>query len=376
MSLAQQFDKFQRQGLFRFLCLVEAQRRAEAEPEVKAINAENSVRLMSIHQSKGLEFPVVAVADLGKRFNLADLRAEIILDERFGLCPQIKPPHTGKRYPSLPYWLAKRRQTKELLGEELRLLYVAMTRARDMLLLSLSVSESTLEKRWARTGENAGLWFSEQGLNDYPVSSLRETKLLRWFFHDEKKLLTAAEAGTDGPDSELNGTPEGWNQLYQRLAWEYPFLGATRTPAKASVTALRRRSAMLMDEVIGRQSSGSARFHPQLSPRRAGALRSDAAEIGSAHHKFLQMIALDRTGSVEDLKNEIRRLEQNHAMNAEETAVIDLEALAEFWNSPLGQKIRGQAHYVQRISHGIRGWRCPVAAGSFLNSSSFKASPI
>ena len=110
LGLAQQFDQFQRQGLFRFLRFVEAQQAAETEPEVAAVNEEDAVRLMSIHQSKGLEFPVVVVADLGKPFNFSDLRAEVILDEVYGLCPQIKPPHTGKRYPSLPYWLACQRQ--------------------------------------------------------------------------------------------------------------------------------------------------------------------------------------------------------------------------------------------------------------------------
>src|SRR5262249_41391217 len=203
LALAQQFDKFQRQGLFRFLCLIEAQRLAETEPEVKAISADNSVRLMSIHQSKGLEFPVVVVADLGKRFNLVDLRAQIILDDRFGLCPQIKPPHTGSRYPSLPYWLAQRRQFKELLGEELRLLYVATTRARDLLLLSLSISETALQNRWSRSGENAlqsladansssdwlGLWLSEHVPDLDKRRSLGKTSLLRWFIHDEQNLL-------------------------------------------------------------------------------------------------------------------------------------------------------------------------------------------
>ena len=115
---------------------VEAQKLAGTEPDAAAASEENSVRLMSIHQSKGLEFPIVAVADLGKSFNLADLKADIILDEEYGLCPQIKPPHGPRTYPSLPYWLARRRQRRELLGEELRLMYVAMTRARDTLLLS------------------------------------------------------------------------------------------------------------------------------------------------------------------------------------------------------------------------------------------------
>ena len=145
LNLARRFDQFQRQGLFRFLKFIEAQREAGVEPEVAGTADENAVRLMSIHQSKGLEFPVVVVADLAKPFNVQDLRAEIILDEQFGLCPRVKPPHTGRRYPSLPHWLAQRRERRELWGEELRLLYVAMTRARDTLILSGSVTE----KKWA-----------------------------------------------------------------------------------------------------------------------------------------------------------------------------------------------------------------------------------
>src|ERR1051326_8651640 len=92
LGLAQQFDQFQRQSLFRFLKFVEAQKLAETEPDAAATGEENAVRLMSIHQSKGLEFPIVVVADLGKAFNPADLKADIILDEEYGLCPQIKPP--------------------------------------------------------------------------------------------------------------------------------------------------------------------------------------------------------------------------------------------------------------------------------------------
>ena len=120
LGLVQKFDQFQRQGLFRFLKFIEAQREAGVEPDVAAVAVENAVRLMSIHQSKGQEFPIVAVADLAKAFNTQDLRGEIIFDETFGLCPRVKPPRTGRRYPSLPHWLAQQHQRREQWGEELR----------------------------------------------------------------------------------------------------------------------------------------------------------------------------------------------------------------------------------------------------------------
>src|SRR6185295_14251020 len=106
LRLTRQFDQFQRQGLLRFLKFVEAQQAAEVEMEPAAALDSDAVRLMSIHQSKGQEFPVVAVADLGGRFNLEDLRHSIILDTYYGLCPQVKPPTTEQRYSSLPLWLA------------------------------------------------------------------------------------------------------------------------------------------------------------------------------------------------------------------------------------------------------------------------------
>src|SRR5256885_13140230 len=96
LALTRQFDQFQRQGLFRFLNFVEAQQEASVDLEPASVTTENAVHLMSIHQSKGLEFPVVLVADLGKRFNFDDLKERVILDEEFGLCPKVKPPHAGQ----------------------------------------------------------------------------------------------------------------------------------------------------------------------------------------------------------------------------------------------------------------------------------------
>jgi len=101
-----------------------------------------------------------------------------------------------------------------------------------------------------------------------------------------------------------------------------------------------------MDDGLAAQPLGSG-FHSQLPRPGAEVLRS-AAEIGRAHHAFLQLVSLNQTGSVEQLKSEMRRLEQEQALAAEEVALIDINALATFWSSDLGERIRLQAPYVQR----------------------------
>ncbi len=365
LALAQQFDRFQRQGLFRFLHFVEAQQAAETGPEVAAVSVGNSVSLMSIHQSKGLEFPVVALADLGKPFNLSDLTAEIILDEEYGLCPQVKPPHSGQRYPSLPWWLARRRQKQKSLGEELRLLYVAMTRARDTLILSGTAPAKKFDGAWREvngldgpSGLAAGSyldwimgWAAMAGAHPNPPAG--ENALWRWTIYDdldERLAVSAAEASpgaqTDAPI--VNPDDAAWQKLRQRLAWEYPQDAATRVPAKTTVTALRRQMADEPEaQELFRPEAKRAKLNARRQPggRRTGL---SATEIGTAHHTFLQLVSLEQAGRVEDLQKEAKRLQAAGALSEEEVASLDFDALAAFWQSELGRRIGAQAGHVRR----------------------------
>jgi len=371
LNLAQRFDQFQRQGLFRFLKFIEAQREAGAEPEVAPVADENAVRLMSIHQSKGLEFPVVVVADLAKTFNEQDLNNEIILDGEFGVCPRVQPPQNGGRYPSLPHWLAQRRQRRELRGEELRLLYVAMTRARDTLILSGGITEKKWLETWnepaaitlrkiagARSfADWLGLWFTNRVQS--PKSKVQnetegELMDLRWQLVADAELGGVSARSSRGDEAqgetileppcvgcyEDGGSAE---KLRARLEWEYPFAAATRRKAKSSVTELRRSAEELDEEAepVFRFHASTNRLARTLAPP-AEKRKLSAAETGTAHHKFLQHFALESANSIAALETESRRLEREKILSADERAVLDLGALADFWSSPPGMKIRAQ----------------------------------
>lgn len=363
LHLAQQFNQFQRQGLFRFLKFIEAQREAEVEPEVPAQATDNAVRLMSIHQSKGLEFPVVVLADLAKTFNEQDLRAEIVFDEQFGLCPKVKPPHTGRRYPSLPHWLARRRQKRELLGEELRLLYVALTRARDHLILTASVTEKSWTEQWLPSrpvtaqsiagarcfADWLAMWFGRQrekcGVADEQKGVLPE---LRWQLFEDAGVTSEFEPEPAGPSAPAPLSAPMAIALRERLAWSFPFQAATMRKAKSSVTALRREAEELDDEA---EKPFPGRRASTFSRRRAADKKPSlsASEIGAAHHKFLQYMALEPAGrKADDLAIEADRLLRENYLSPEEREALNLTALAEFWGSDLGRKISAQAANVRR----------------------------
>jgi ATP-dependent helicase/nuclease subunit A len=371
VDLARQFDRFQRQSLFRFLRFVEAQQQARSEPEIAAAADEDAVRLLSIHQSKGLEFPIVAVADLGKSFNVSDLRADLILDEQYGLCPLVKPPQTGRRYPSLPYWLARQRQTRELLGEELRLLYVAMTRARDRLLLSGIVSEKRFfdepESKAPPTPEEIlqarsysdwlGTWFARHIPPGVPGMRQGQDALLRWQVHEDE-VLTASSSSQPAVEADAAGHPgrqvlEQWQRI---LDWRYPFQPATRRIAKGSVTGIRRQLSEEVEAAVlagapfdsGESQQPNKEALLRLGKSRQLRKKASAAEIGTANHAFLQLVSLESVENSTDLQREAARLQSSGALTRQQVALLDLPGVAKFWVSPIGKRIRSHSNSVLR----------------------------
>lgn len=352
-GLAAQFDQFQRQGLFRFLRFIEAQQEAGVEPEATPASAANAVRLMSVHQSKGLEFPVVVVADLGRIFNERDLRAEIVLDEEYGLCPRVRPPRGGASYPSLAHWLARQRQKRELLGEELRLLYVAMTRARDKLILAGTMTRTkwdSLPARWPRPTPRAiasarsaaewlRLWLAQTDAAARNLFSYRELA-----DEDLRAETDAMPPTTADAVPSANLDEETLARLRVRLTWSYPHEPATARAAKTSVTALRRQATEELEDEAARLF----RPRPAAAARLKPSGKLSAVEVGNAHHKFLEHLALDSADSRAALRAEAERMRTERRLADAEIAALDFAALETFWQSEVGSEIRANAAHVRR----------------------------
>ncbi|HOB97345.1 MAG TPA: UvrD-helicase domain-containing protein [Verrucomicrobiota bacterium] len=364
LALTRQFDRFQRQGLFRFLRFVEAQRAVEFEPEPAVTEARDAVRLMSIHQSKGLEFPVVVVPDLGKRFNFDDTRGPILIEEELGFCPMVRPAGGVEAYPSLPHWLASRRERHELLGEEIRLLYVAATRACDKLILVGSVSAKRAEAGWpfaeakALTARQIGSarcgldWLGPvltqlAGSADWLDQGVGQRGCFRWVRHDQPAPLSPPT----GPAVETTPAapaPAVWTALEGRLTWQYPWRAATVESAKTAVTTLRRRVTEETDRESRRLFPIPSGADPSHARARESGRVLTAAERGTAYHRFLESAALDTLARPDGVRAEVARLEHEGVLSGDEAAVLDLGALGAFGQSELGRRVIAERQQVRR----------------------------
>ena len=347
LALARQFDPLQRHGLKRFLRFVEGQRETEVNSEPVAASDANAVRLMSIHKSKGLEFPVVVVADLAKPFNFSDLAGPVLVDEVYGLCAQVKPPNAHALYPSLPHWLASQRQRRESIGEELRLLYVAMTRARERLILTSAIPSSAAEK-WQASTLSAhklvaarsyidwiGPWLAKRAGDPTWLGQPRgHCNSFDWFLS-----RAPAERSAGGASDQTQRSIQT-RASFAAPSIPYPHLAATLEIATQRVTSLRAR---LADDDIASTAIGARTARPRAS-RPADKL--SALQLGNAHHQFLQLMRLDGPWTEAALKQEAEAMHKGGYLADFEH--LNYAALLAFWRSEFGQRILANRKFLHR----------------------------
>ena len=380
---ARQYENTNFHGLFRFLRFIENLRNRGSDLSIaRALGeSENVVRVMSIHKSKGIEFPVVIVADMNKQFNMQDSRQNVVKHKRLGLGVYVSPPELRLRYPTLARYGIQITQEMETRAEELRILYVAMTRAREKLILTGSVKELAQKcRKWYGQAAAAGVFLPDSciaGAVSYmdwlgpalmrhadggalakyagcePETGLPAEEDFRWditVFHaaglqqqEEHKLDMALFEQIKRLAPLEPG--EGTEWVDKVLGWQYAQRITVDKPAKMSVTEIKRRFETLNREDGERLYENKSLYdQPRFMQKRS---RMTAAELGTAMHTVMQHVDIRGDISLQGLKLQLEGLVEKEILLPEHAAEIDLQAVAAFFQGTLGQRMLA-AGYLER----------------------------
>ena len=245
------FDGFTQGGLTRFLRFVESLQAEEGDLGEAPVLGEGDdvVRIMSIHKSKGLQFPVVIVADLGKRFNISDRVGTVLYDGHLGIAPQWADPELGLRAPTVAHQAVAEARRRAAVAEELRVLYVALTRAQEKLVLVGSTADIwATAAGWSQAAEVDG-WALPDAL------LARANTFLDWIgpavmrHRDGEPLRKAAEKESGVPVHVRDPNPSrirlggryGFGPSSRRAAWRAR-PGGRGDPGRRLAPARRRRA--------------------------------------------------------------------------------------------------------------------------------------
>ncbi len=312
LTRASEFEKTSYFGLFHFIRYMEQLEKYDVdygEAELLDENA-NVVRIMSIHKSKGLEFPVTFVAGLGKRFNMQDGNRSLILDMDLGLATDYMNPVRRLKNKTLRRNILMRKSREDSLAEELRVLYVAMTRAREKLILTASLENAA--ERWElfeRAGSGSLLYpdFIESGSyldfllpvvgnTGLRVTVLQEEELAAGEFRERLEL--GDRAGRLALAGEL-ADQEALQRLRERLQGRYPFENLAGLYTKTTVSELKIAAMADRDEAAY-HTFEEKEIQPYIPSFRRQEEKISGAVRGNAYHRVMELLDFGQILGSED----------------------------------------------------------------------------
>ncbi len=369
LELARSFESTSYKGLFSFLRFLEKQIESGKELQPSLPEAGSSaVRIMSIHRSKGLEFPVVFLSGLGSRFNRQDLTEPVLLHPELGAGFRRLDRERMVEWNTAPRQAIALRRDRELLAEEMRLMYVAMTRPTDRLLLSGAVPDlsklvekaaaayagGVLSSEEIRAASTPMTWVlqalvSSQEGADFPeldeglgLPTERPSCGWRISVASSSELMGGEEETAPLPEEGHAPTipPEQADRVRSMLSWRYPHEAASMLPSKVTATQLKGR---FLDEESAQEAQTPVAEEAPLPLRRPAFLREGTgltpAERGIATHLAMQFLDFSRCQSLEQVKKELERLRQDQLLSPAQADAVSAERLWHFFESDLGQRV-------------------------------------
>lgn len=406
VTQAVSFEQAGYHGLFHFVRYVEKLLKYDVDYGEASVIGENdnTVRIMSIHKSKGLEFPVVIAAGLGKAFNNSDARARVVLHPDLGIGPDFIDPEKRVKSPTLLKKAIQRSIKLENLAEELRVLYVALTRAKEKLILSGYVKD--LEKqlgKWSGIGRQREREFllhrltSAGNFLDYVVPALIRHPDLTEFAGEGRVVLGHAFAGEDKANFTVSVKKASdlardeirrqenridgrkilftWDpdRVYNKQIREeierirnyaYPYENQIGVPVKLTVSELKRAEQQT-------ETEGKELIPPEKEPVVPRFISKQtpvtAAARGTMYHKLLMELPWNRALTADEIKTFIQSLVKGKRLPAEAEKLIRPSDIEVFVNTPVAERMRlaqreGRLFQEQQFMIGLPAEECGYAS--------------
>ena len=380
---AKQYESTSFKGLFNFITFINKLRKSSGDMGSAKILGENEdvVRIMSIHKSKGLEFPIVFTCGIGKQFNLMDLSNSILFHEELGFGPDFVNLNNRNSYSTLAKEAIKKRIRLETLSEEMRILYVAFTRAKEKLIITGATRDLDKSiKNWvsaASLDENIILpsevlkgksyldWIAMAICKHRQGEELREQcgasrelivdDFSNWDVQMWRKSDILGDKNLDPVDkieeNTLNITATNISvdkEIKRRLGYKYQYEEGSILPSNVSVSDLKRKDLQYEDEAETLEVFREKEIiKPKFLQEEKG---FTAAEKGTLMHYVMLRLDFDRVGSVAEIKKQIEELVLNKSLTEKEAKVIRYTKIFNFFKSDLGKRIL-KAHEEGRMVH-------------------------
>lgn len=388
---ARQYEETSFRGLFRFLRFVERMRdRGNDLGAARALTEqEDVIRIMTIHSSKGLEFPFVFMAGMGRNFNTMDLRKNFLLDKDLGFATKYIDAKKRISYPSLPQIAFSKKKKMELLAEEMRVLYVALTRAKEKLILIGAVKDiEKAKQKWSQIAGHSNWLLNEfdraqaKSYLDWIGPALVRHRdntwihLESWSEKDEisshpsnwkVKVLQKEELLTRSVEEEvkdeewLNKIVEGKKiesssvykeAIKETFAWSYSSEESTSHRSKQSVSELKRQGE-LRDAQSGTELVKAWKQTVWNRPRFMQEKKLSPAEIGTAMHMVMQHVDVKAEVTEASLKQLLEEMVRKELLTSEQVEVIDISSILSFFQSSLGKRMQQAPKLVREIPFNI-----------------------
>lgn len=316
-----------------------------------------AVRIMSIHKSKGLEFPVVFLCGLSRSFNTSDTQKQVLCHRELGLGLTHTNTQQRVRFPTIAKRAIAAKISQESISEELRVLYVAMTRAKDRMIMTYATSKLSerikdialrldMSDRELLTAHVTcpGGWILLTALQRTEAGEFFQladkpdcTKVSEdpWSIH----VLQAEQVQSISASDEQNAeeiTQEIIDRIRSGLSFQYGHHTAIKTPSKLTATQLKGR--VKDQEAAEFTGSPQTRRLAFVTP----AYRKNAAngtQIGNAYHYVMQYLDFAKCLDAEDIRQDLDRMVTSGLITQDHANVVDAQKIIRFFETPLGQRL-------------------------------------